>query len=77
MEPKNQKLNQKSKSKKPQKTQKAKNNNQKVKSVIQTLENKVGKKKKTKVNAKDVIDKVLIFIMVAQLMFLVYYFFGY
>lgn len=83
---KNQKLNQKNKvtsnENKPKKIKSK--NNQKIESVIQVLENKTKTKAKTrtkaqksKINTKDAIDKVLIFVMVAQLLFLVYYFLGY
>lgn len=62
-------------SKKPQTNKKSKtkkDNN--VKSIIETLEKKV---KEKKINSKDIVDKALLVIMIAQLLFLVYYFLGY
>lgn len=57
--------------KKPQK----KDSNKKIKSLIKSLESKTKLSKKSK--PKDLVDKVLLTIMVAQLLFLVYYFLGY
>jgi len=78
---KNKKTNNKNKkvtSKKPQQKNIKKNESQKIKSVIQVLENKAVKEKKNKkIDVKNLIDKILIGIMIIQVLFLVYYFFGF
>lgn len=74
MAPKNKKTLQKNTKTVSKSTKKPTKSNQKVKSIIKTLE---GKNQKSKTDFKDVVDKVLLVVMIAQLLFLVYYFMGY